>query len=70
MQQPWISAAPLHGYVEGFQRQMAIVDGGEHPADDKARIQVEDGNQIQLGAPTDHELRRVADPPLIWALGV
>ncbi len=42
---------------------MPIVDGTEGSADDKPRVEVEDRGEIQLAAPANHELRRVADPP-------
>jgi hypothetical protein len=61
VQQPRLRTAALHRHLERLQRQPAIVDGTEGPADDEPREQVHDGGQIELAALADHELRGVAE---------
>src|SRR2546430_7136573 len=69
MQQAFVRTAALHCHVERLQRKMPVVDGADGPADREPREQIENGCQIELAGPPDHELRRVADPPLIHGRG-
>jgi hypothetical protein len=46
-----------------------VIDGADRPPNDESGEEVENGGQIQLAALADLELGRVADPPLIRALG-
>ena len=68
MQQAGIGTPPLQCHLERLQREMSIIHGTDGPADDEARIQVENGRQIELAAAADDELRRIADPALIGRL--
>ena len=69
VQQARLRAAPLQRHVERPQREMPVVDGAQRPADDEARVEIQDGREIELGAAGDDELARVADPALIGPLG-
>ena len=65
MEEPHLRAPPLQCHVERLDGDVAIIDRTDGPAHDKPREQVEDDRQIEFAAPPDHELRRVADLPLI-----
>src|SRR5215203_6477711 len=69
MQQTGIGTAALDCHVEGSQRQVTIVYRAQCPADDEARVEIEDRREIQLGVAADHELRGIANPALIRPLG-
>ena len=51
--------------LECLEDEMAVIDGTDGPADQEARVEVEQSGQIELPAGPDHDLRRVGDPPLI-----
>ena len=44
---------------------MAVVDGTDCPADEIPRVEVEDRRQVEPSAPSNDELGRIADPPLV-----
>src|SRR5215203_6714678 len=69
MQQTGIGTAALDCHVEGSQRQVTIVYRAQCPADDEARVEIEDRREIQLGVAADNELRGIANPALIRPLG-
>ena len=59
----WLTAFQRH--VERPHDEMAIVDRADGPADQEARVEIENRREIELPAAADHELRRVAGPPLV-----
>src|SRR6266542_6551242 len=67
MEQAGLWAAPLHRHVQRADREVSVIDRTQGPAHDEARVQVEDGCEIQLRATADDELRRVTHPALIGA---
>lgn len=69
LKEPGLWTAPLQGHVERPDRQVEIVDRADCPADREARVEVEDHGQVRFPVVPDTELTRVADPPLIRALG-
>jgi hypothetical protein len=69
MQQPDIGTPTRQRPLNSHQRQLPIVARADGPADDEPREQIEDGHKVQFPAVPDHELGRVANPPLIRGLG-
>src|SRR5688500_7751636 len=59
-----VGAAPFDGSLERAEREVPIVHGAERPTDDKTGMQIHDGGQIALAAPSNDNLGGVADPPL------
>ncbi len=58
----WLPAC--QGHVEGLAHKMAIVDRTDRPANQEARVEVEDRREIELPTAADHELGGIADPAL------
>src|SRR3954470_24777672 len=68
MEQPEARCPALQRHLERLDREMAIVDGADGPADDEPGKQVQDHREVRLALLTDAELARVTDPPLIRSL--
>ena len=62
-------ATALQCHLQGLDDQMPIVDGADRPANEEARVEVEQGRQVELTAAPDHTLRRVRDPALVGCVG-
>jgi hypothetical protein len=69
MKETRLWAAMLQRHVERAEYVVPIVHRADRPADHEARIEVENGGEIQLGAAPDDELCRVTHPALIWTVG-
>jgi len=65
MQRPCLGTAAVDRDLERLERESAIVDRTDRPADHEPGVQVEYRGEIEPAAFADHELRRVADPALI-----
>ena len=65
VQQPGVRTPTVEDHLERLDREPAIIDRAEGPADDEPRVQIEHRGQIELLAVPDHEFGRVADPPLV-----
>ena len=66
--QPGIGTPTSQRHLECPNHELPIVDGGERPTDDEARVQVDDGGQEDAAALADSQLGGVADPALIRTL--
>jgi hypothetical protein len=49
VQQTDVRAATLERHGERPQREMPVVHGTQRPTHDEARVEIEDGGEIQLG---------------------
>ena len=61
MEQAGRRAASLHGHVEGFDRQMAIVDGADGPPHDEPGEQIEYDREVRFPVVPDAQLARAPD---------
>lgn len=68
MEQPEPRTPPLARHLKRIDREMAIVDGADGPADDEPGKQIQDHRQVGFPLLADAELARVPDPPLIRTL--
>jgi hypothetical protein len=69
MQQARLGTATFQRHVQCTQCEVPIGHGTDGPPHHKARVQVENGREIQACAACDDELRRVADSPLVGLIG-
>src|SRR5688572_14757352 len=65
MEQPGLGTTSPHRHLEGLQREPAVIDRADRPADDEPRVQIEDHREIPLAVLADRELAGVAEPSLI-----
>ncbi len=63
----WLPAC--QGHLEGLAYKMAIIDRTDRPANQEARVEVEDRREIELPTAADHELGGIADPALVGGGG-
>lgn len=65
VKQSVLGPAMAQGGVERTQHQVPVVDRAERPADDVARVQVEDRSEEAARAVADGDLRRVTHSALV-----
>ena len=69
MQETSSGLTAFQRHLEGLDHEVAIIDRTDRPANQEARVEVEDRREIELSTAADHELGGIADPALVRRFG-